>query len=66
LLQGSITFSAGGSFAMNSGDTLFTQGGISISAANIATGNLLAGSGITLKATGNITTADLGSFGQLT
>jgi filamentous hemagglutinin family protein len=65
LLQGSITFSAGGSFAMNSGDTLFTQGAITISAANIATGNLLAGSGITLKATGNITTADLGSFGPI-
>ncbi|AFZ21568.1 CHAT domain-containing protein [Allocoleopsis franciscana] len=65
LLQGSITFTAGGSFAMNSGDTLFTQGGISISAGSIATGTLLAGSGITLNAAGNITTADLGSFGAI-
>jgi filamentous hemagglutinin family protein len=65
LLQGSITFTAGGSFAMNPGDTLFTQGAITISAANIATGTLLAGRGITLQATGNITTADLGSFGAI-
>lgn len=65
LLQGSITFSAGGSFAMNPGDTLFTQGAITISAGTITTGTLLAGSGITLNATGNITTADLGSFGAI-
>jgi filamentous hemagglutinin family protein len=65
LLLGSITFSAGGSFAMNPGDTLFTQGGIGISAANITAGTLIAGGGITLNATGNITTADLGSFGAI-
>jgi filamentous hemagglutinin family protein len=65
LLLGSITFSAGGSFAMNPGDTLFTQGGIRISAANITAGTLIAGGGITLNATGNITTADLGSFGAI-
>ncbi|MEW6495854.1 MAG: filamentous hemagglutinin N-terminal domain-containing protein [Cyanobacteriota bacterium] len=64
-LLGSIAFTAGGSFSMNSGDTLFTQGGITISAANITTGNLAAGQGITLNATGNIATTDLGSSGAI-
>lgn len=65
ILQGSIAFRAGGSFSMNQGDTLLTQGAIGISAANITTGRLVAGSGITLNATGNIATADLASFAPI-
>jgi filamentous hemagglutinin family protein len=61
-LQGSIAFRAGNSFSMNPGDTILTQGGISISAANITAGRLIGGTGITLNATGNIATTDLASF----
>ncbi|HEY9609765.1 MAG TPA: CHAT domain-containing protein, partial [Allocoleopsis sp.] len=65
-LRGSITFIAGNSFEMNRGDTLFTQGGIAISAGNnITTGRLLAEQGVTLNAGGNITTDEVGSFGPI-
>ncbi|MEQ8997549.1 MAG: CHAT domain-containing protein [Coleofasciculus sp. B1-GNL1-01] len=61
-LRGSITFNSGGSFSMNPGDTIFTQGRIEISAESINAGTLVSGSGISLTADGNITTADLGSL----
>ncbi|HEY9833033.1 MAG TPA: CHAT domain-containing protein [Stenomitos sp.] len=61
-LKGSLTFRAGNSFSMNQGDTILTQGGISISAANITTGRLIAGQGITLNATSNMATTDLASL----
>lgn len=65
ILQGSLTFRAGNSFSMNQGDTILTLRGISISAANITAGRLIAGTGITLNATGNIVTTDLASFAAI-
>ena len=66
LLQGSITLTAGGSFSMNQGDTILTQGKIKITAGNISAGRLAAGEGIELIADNNITTADLNSLRDIT
>ncbi|MEW6494458.1 MAG: glycosyltransferase, partial [Cyanobacteriota bacterium] len=74
---GSITFTADadgsgvGDFSMNAGDTIITQGGaVTISGANITTGNIrtsaafqgidtLPSGNVTLSATGNITTGEI-------